>query len=142
MENLATNSAFDGGAPQWTGATIVTQDNVDLTSMSVPLGNNVLHLANKDRPYRDVTLTAGEQYSIDFKWSEASGDGFGNPCDDSSVYSGMLPGSYVNYADTLQLEVIDLADSSNNVTFTIYDQAGSGGLQKFLVMTHSCLIHK
>ena len=128
IENIASNSAFDGGAPEWSGATIVTQDNVDLTSMSVPLGNNVLHLANKDRPYRDVTLTAGQQYSIDFKWSEASGDGFGNNCDDSSVYSGSLPSSYVNYADTLQLEVIDLVDSSNNTTFTIYNQAGTGGL--------------
>jgi len=124
LENVSSNATFDGGATEWSDKTIRTQPNVDFTSSSPPIGNNVLHIQNKEEPYRSVSLNSGTDYDIEFDWSEADADGYGSYCDDSSVYSG-----FVNAADRLVLQVIDTVDSSNNVSFTIDNNMGNGAAQ-------------
>ena len=124
LENVSSNATFDGGATEWSDKTIRTQPNVDFTTSSPPISNNVLHIQNKEEPYRSVTLNSGTDYDIEFDWSEADADGYGSYCDDSSMYTG-----YVNAADRLVLQVIDTVDSSNNTSFTIDNNMGNGAAQ-------------
>ena len=120
LENVSSNASFDGGATEWSDKSIRTQPNVDFTSSSPPMSNNVLHIQNKETPFRSVSLNSGTDYDIEFDWSEANADGYGSSCDDSSMYPG-----YVNAADRLVLEVIDTVNSSNNASFTSLNaQAG------------------
>ena len=126
MENVSSDPGFDNGASNWVGATITTQPLVDLTSLSPPMGNNVLHIKDKEVPYRDFTLQTGEDYTLELEWSEASGDGAGNACDDSSVYPG-----FVNFADTLRFEVEDLGGTSSVPWTTLYDDPSNVGLAQY-----------
>ncbi len=124
LENVSSNATFDGGATEWSDKTIRTQPNVDFTSSSPPMSNNVLHIQNKEQPYRSATLNSGTDYTLEFDWSEADADGYGSYCDDSSMYPG-----YINAADRLVLQVIDTVDSSNNASFTIDNNMGNGAAQ-------------
>ena len=126
MENVSSDPGFNNVASNWVGATITTQPLVDLTSLSPPMGNKVLHIKDKETPYRDFTLQAGEDYTIELEWSEASGDGSGNACDDSSVYPG-----YVNFADTLRFEVEDLGGTSSVPWTILYDDPTNVGLAQY-----------
>ena len=126
MENVSSDPGFDNGASNWVGATITTQPLIDLTSLSPPMGNNVLHIKDKEEPHRDFTLQTGEDYTVELEWSEASGDGSGNACDDSSIYPG-----FVNFADTLRFEVEDLGGTSSVPWTTLYDDPGNVGLAQY-----------
>ena len=127
MENLASNPGFDLSAPNWSGSSINTQQNIENGGSS---NNNILHIKEKETPSRNFTLQSGEQYTIEFNWSEATADGTGTACNDSLHYPALNPG-HVNFADTLTLEVIDRANTANVVAFTIYNEMGSGGVAEF-----------
>ena len=50
LENVSSNATFDGGVTERSDKTIRTQPNVDFTSSSPPMSNNVLHIQNKEQP--------------------------------------------------------------------------------------------
>ena len=128
-ENIASDQGFDvgEGSNGWNSDDITQEGNVSFMGNAATAYNDVLHLANKNDAYRDLSITPGLDYTFTFDFSAATADGTSAQCDDSWLYGGGV----TNGADVLQFKVQDLADPSNSVDFVIEDNSGSGANNVF-----------
>ena len=128
-ENIASDQGFDvgEGSNGWNSDDITQEGNVSFMGNAATAYNDVLHLANKNDAYRDLSITPSLDYTFTFDFSAATADGTSAQCDDSWLYGGGV----TNGADVLQFKVQDLADPSNSVDFVIEDNSGSGANNVF-----------
>ena len=84
-ENIASDQGFDvgEGSNGWNSDDITQEGNVSFMGNAATAYNDVLHLANKNDAYRDLSITPGLDYTFTFDFSAATADGTSAQCDDS-----------------------------------------------------------